>query len=468
MLTIHAKPYSFCDRITRRQAITIGGAGCMGLSLPTLLRAEQAQGRVSDRALILVHLDGGPPQHETIDPKPDAPAEIRGEFSTIPTSLPGVHIGELLPRLASRMQDFTLIRSLTGSVGSHDAFQCQSGFPAKELQSLGGRPAVGCVISRLLGDSADEVPSFIDMMQGRALVRNSARPGFLGPAYQPFRPDLSQMFERELEAGMKSELSRLGENHATSLELNAELTVSRVDQRLQLLAGLDQFRREIDHSGMMSALDEFQQQAVSILMSGKLAEALDLNREDPAVLESYTLPERAGGERSTTSESADSVKKFLLARRLVEAGVRVVSLSISDFDTHSHNFPRMQHLLPIVDFGLTRLIEDLRQRGLLDQVTVVAWGEFGRTPRINSKGGRDHWPKVGPAILAGGGLRTGQVIGQTDRLGASVIDRPITYKDMFATLYRSLGLDPFRITLDDPQGRPQYLLDEGQVISELI
>ena len=426
MITVTSVPCAQREGLTRRQALTIGALGCGGLSLADLLRAEALQGRRSERALILVHLDGGPPQHETIDPKAEAPPEIRGPFAPIATSIPGIQIGELLPRMAAQLQDFALIRSLTNSAGRHDAFQCQSGYSESDLKSLGGRPALGCAMSRLLGRPTDQVPPFVDLMQGRALVRNSARPGFLGPAYQPFRPDLSGMFERELESGMKSELARLGGYHTISLELNAEIPVSRVDHRLQLLAGLDRIRRDVDSSGMMHAMDEFQQQAVSILTSGRLAEAMDLDSEDPRVLARYTLSESTSGRRSTTSESAHSVKKFLLARRLVEAGVRVVSLSISDFDTHSQNFPRMQQLLPIVDHGLTALVDDLRERGLLDQVTILAWGEFGRTPRVNSNGGRDHWPKVGPAILAGGQLRGGQVIGETDRLAASVVDRSVT------------------------------------------
>ena len=205
-----------------------------------------------------------------------------------------------------------------------------------------------------------------------------------------------------------------------------------------------------------------------ILTSGRFADALDFSKEDPRVLDRYTL-RSTSGRPNFTSDAAPATQKFLLARRLIDAGVRCVSLSISDFDTHSDNFPRMRHVLPIVDHGLATLISDLDERGRLNDVTIVAWGEFGRTPRIDPKsGGRHHWPQVGPAILAGGGMRGGIVIGETDRTASTAIARPVTYKDIFATIYHNLGVDPNRTTLNDPQGRPQHLLDEGLPLKELV
>lgn len=468
MLTLSELRSTSHRKMRRRAFLRVGAMGALGLTLPNLLRAEATGGQRSQKAIINIHLDGGPPQMDTIDLKPTAPKEVRGEFLPIDTNLPGFQICELLPRLAGIADRFAFLRSLTESAGRHDAFQCQSGFHYKDMESLGGRPAMGSVIGKLQGSSEDIAPPFVDVMQGRPLVRNSARPGFLGPAYQPFRPDLSQMFERELEAGMKNELARLGEEHSTPLTLNADLPLDRLQGRTKLLDGLDRLRREADSTGMMDAMDEFTQQAVSILTSGRLAEALDLEREDPKVLAWYTAPAQKNIERFYTAEGSESVKKFLLARRLIEAGVRMVSLSFSDFDTHSSNFPRMKQMLPLVDQGLSALVLDLEERGMLEDVTIVAWGEFGRTPRINSKGGRDHWPRVGPAFLAGGGLRTGQVLGATDRTASHVVSRPITYKDVFATLYHTLGIDPHRTTIHDPRGRPQYLLDAGEALRELV
>lgn len=454
-------------RITRRQVLRIGSLGLAGLSLSSLLRAEGARGNAG-RSIINIHLDGGAPQQDTIDPKPFAPAELRGEFTPISTTLPGVQLSELMPQVAARADAFAFIRTLVGAESQHDAFQCQSGYSAKDLKSFGGRPAMGSVLSKLTGSPRDPAPTFVDLMQGRPLVRNSARPGFLGPTYQPFRPDISAMFQRDLEEGMKGELARLGADHQLSLELDERLTLDRLDDRRSLLAGLDRIRRSVDHSGMMDAMDRFQIQAAGILTSGRLAEALDLSNEDPRITALYHAPNPKGGSQGNTSEGPNFPLKFLMARRLIQAGVRMVSVSVSDFDTHSDNFPRMRHLMPMVDHGLVALITDLEQQGMLDDVVIVVWGEFGRTPRINSNGGRDHWPAVGPCLLAGGGFKTGQVIGETDRDAARAISRPVTYKDVFATLYQRLNLDARSITLLDPQGRPQYLLDDGEVISEVV
>jgi hypothetical protein len=473
MLRLLGRPYRHCDGVSRREFLRIGAVGGAlgvgGLTLAELLRAEAQAGiGSSTKAVINIHLDGGPPQMDTIDPKPHAPVEVRGDLLPISTSIAGLQISELMPRTAAAADRFVFIRTLVGSAGQHDAFQCQSGYNAKSLTSLGGRPAMGCVLGKLLGSPDDPAPAFIDLMQGRPLVRNSARPGFLGPAYQPFRPDLSQMFPRELEPGMKGELARQGSGHQLSLTLDESLSVHRLDDRRQLLAGLDRLRREIDASGMMDAMDQFHQQAAGILTSGRLAEALDLTLESCEMLERYTGPRYSGELPSYTSEGPESTRKFLLARRLIEAGARVVSVSISDFDTHRDHFSRLRKLLPIVDAGLCALVTDLDERGMLNDVSIVVWGEFGRTPKVNDKGGRDHWPRVGPCLLAGGGMRAGLVLGETDRTAAAVTRRPVTYQDVFATLYHNLGLDARQVTLPDPQGRPQYLLDEGEPLAEVV
>lgn len=472
MLTLTGRTYRHCDGVSRRGFLTAGacGLGATSLTLPNLLRAEDAAGIGSSRkAIINVHLDGGPPHMDMIDMKMSAPVEIRGEFFPIQTQLLGVEVSELMPNLARMTDRFALIRSLVGSAGRHDGFQCQSGFSNKELASIGGRPAMGSVVCKLLGQPEDVAPPFVDLMQGRPLVRNSARPGFLGPSFKPFRPDISKMFERELETGMKGELARLGADHQVSLSLNESLSVDRLQTRTGLLSELDRIKRSVDASGMMDAMDAFTQQAFSILTSGRFAEAMDLTREDPKTIERYTAKSDPTAEKFYTAEGATSTRKFLLARRLVEAGVRCVSVSISDFDTHSKNFPRMRQLIPIVDHGLSALVTDLEERGMLDDVTIVAWGEFGRTPRIDPKtGGRHHWPRVGPAILAGGGMNVGQVIGATDRTAGSAISRPVHYKDVMATLYANLGIDARNTTIVDPQGRPQYLLDDGKPLPELV
>jgi hypothetical protein len=373
-----------------------------------------------------------------------------------------------MPKVAGIADKFAFLRSLVGSAGAHDAFQCQSGFSSKDLQPLGGRPALGSVVARLFGTAKDIAPPFVDLMQGRPLVRNSARPGFLGPTYNPFRPDISKMFARELEPGMKKELAARGANHSIQLTLVEGLSVERLNDRNALLAGFDSLRRELDASGNMDAMDRFTQQATNILTSGRFAAALDLGQESPRSLERYTLNRPADSDRFYTSDDGTATRKLLLARRLIEAGVRCVSVSFSDFDTHARNFPRLRQMLPIIDHGLHALVTDLEERGLLPNVSIVVWGEFGRTPRINNNGGRDHWPAVGPALLAGGGMKVGQVLGVTDRYAGTVKSRPIHYQDVFATLYHNLGIDSGATTLNDPTGRPQHLLDQGKPIRELI
>jgi hypothetical protein len=419
--------------------------------------------------VINIHLDGGPPQMDMIDLKPEAPAEIRGEFSPIATKIPGIQICELLPKIAAAADKLVFIRSLVGAASAHDAFQCQTGFDAKNLASIGGRPAMGAIVGKLQATPADVAPPFVDLMQGRPLVRNSARPGFLGPTYGAFRPDISQLFERQLEDKMVVELANQGDNHRTALTLSQELSLNRLQDRTSLRSGLDRMRGKVDRSGMMDALDSFTKQAVGILTSGRFAAAMDLSQEDPRMLERYTLAGAGSEPPSVTSDRPNATLKFLLARRLVEAGVRCVSISLSDFDTHSNNFPRLRKLLPILDHGLATLLADLSERGMLDDVSIVAWGEFGRTPKVQpSNGGRDHWPAVGMALMAGGGMRTGQVIGETDRYAAAAISRPVHYQDVFATLYHNLGINARSVTITDPTGRPQYLLDHGAVIRELV
>jgi len=470
MITLAGNSVRRGNGVTRRAAMLAGATGLAGLSLVDVLRAEAAAGTGSSRkSVINIHLDGGPPQLDTIDMKMSAPSEIRGEFFPVQTALPGFEICELMPRVASIADRFAFIRSLVGSAGRHDGFQCQSGFLYKDLESMGGRPAMGSVVSKLQGAADDDAPPFVDLMQGRPLVRNSARPGFLGPAHKPFRPDLSEMFHRQLEKGMQGELNRLGNDHVMSMKLNEKLSLERLESRRGLLGELDQIRRKVDASGMMDAMDSFNQQAVSILTSGRFAEALDLSREDTRMLNRYTGQVVSDVFQFATAEGVEAPRKFLLARRLIEAGVRCVSVSISDFDTHSSNFPRMRALLPIVDHGLHALVTDLEERGMLDDVSIVVWGEFGRTPRIDPEtGGRHHWPRVGPAILAGGGMKTGQVIGSTDRTASSAISRPVHYKDVMATLFNRLGIDARNTTISDPQGRPQYLLDEGEPMPEVV
>ena len=469
MLSFRGGPAKNCDGLSRRSFLRAGSLGIGGLSLSDLIRAESVSGKGSSaKSIIHIHLDGGPPQMDMIDPKPDSPVEYRGDIKSIPSEIPGIHLSELMPNLAKNAKKFAFLRSLVGADGQHNAYQCQSGYKASEKGPAGGWPAMGCVINKLLGSPSAPAPAFVDLMQGRGQVRNSVRPGFLGPSANPFRPDISSMFKRELEDAMKTELAKLRKGHSVDLNLNKDINVGRLDDRLGLLQGLDRTRREIDAVGSMEALDTFTQQAYGILTSGKIAEAMDLSKEDPKVISRYVPVMKEKELAFFTSEGPQAAKKLLLARRLIEAGVRVVNVSISDFDTHSKNFVRMKQLVPIVDHAISTLIEDLDERGMLDDVTVLAWGEFGRTPKVNANAGRDHWPKVAMGILAGGGMNVGQVIGATDRYAAEAVQRPVHYKDVIATLYHNLGIDPQQTTVEDSSGRPHYLLKDCRPIKELI
>lgn len=462
------RSFSNCTGVTRRGFLAAGTLGIPGLSLPELLAAEAISGTAGSRkSVIVIHLDGGPPQMDLIDPKPDAVPDLRSPFRPISTSVPGVQVTELMPRCASIADKIVLLRSLVGSDGKHHAFQCQSGYKEMVLRSIGGRPALGCVVNHLFGSPEDEVPNFVDLMQGRPLVRNSARPGFLGPSAKAFRPDISHRWKRELEPGMKGELARLGDHHKIELDLINELPVSRLDDRLALLRNLDQFNRSLDSTGAMDAMDHFTRQAYRILTSGAFSGAMDIDREPPEMIAHYTPELDWGGTRSYTSEGPDSALKFLLARRLIEAGVRVVSLSLSDFDTHSDNNNRMRNLGPLFDFSFHALVTDLEARGMLDDVTVLAWGEFGRTPKVNAKGGRDHWPRLSMGMMAGGGLSGGTVLGASDRNAGEVTDRAVTFADVAATLYHQLGINP-RSMIHDPSGRPHMIIDQGEVIREIV
>jgi hypothetical protein len=457
-----------CGGMKRRSFLKAGVLCFGGWTFADMLRFEAAAGiRSSNKAIINIHLDGGPPQMDLIDPKPDAPSEIRGEFGSIRTKIPGFHLTELLPRLAAHADKYAFLRSLVGADGNHNAFQCQSGFTEKELTAVGGRPAMGCVVNKLLGGAQDTAPGFVDLMQGRPFVRNSARPGFLGPTNSAYRPDISHLFPLALSVGMKAELEQRSQSRSESLALSRGLTVDRLEDRVALLRDLDNIRRDIDSTGSMEALDKFTQLSLGILTSGKFADALDLTKEDPRVLDRYT-PRIVMPEMRETMESPKSAQKFLLARRLVEAGVRCVSISVGDFDTHEDNFTRMRYLGPLLDHALDTLVTDLDERGMLDDVMIIAWGEFGRSPKISAKAGRDHWPQVAMGIMAGGGLRTGQVIGSTDRHAAEVTSRPVHYQDVFATLYRHLGIDARSTTIADTTGRPHNLVEVGRPIEELI
>ena len=431
----------FCDGISRRSFLNIGSLGIAGATIPNLLRAEKQAGiRRSHKAIINVLLPGGAPHQDMVDLKPDAPSDIRGEFKPIRTNVDGIQISELMPRLAHNMDKFALIRSMADSQGAHDLYQCLTGYPRNFKGFGGGTPSMGAWISRLHGPAGQGIPPHLSLVYptGHNPWGDPGEGGFLGMAHGPFR----------LVGGKGDSTST---KSAENMVLR-DLSLERLQDREQLRKAVDNLRRDIDQTGNFTGVDEFTQQALGILSSSKLAQALDLSDEDPRTLERYGKPDpewRADGAPKMTTS-------FLMARRLVEAGARYVSLNFSRWDWHSNNFDRGRTDIPMLDNALTSLVEDLHERGLDKDVTVVCWGEFGRTPKINAKAGRDHWPKANFCLLAGGGLRTGQVIGSTDKHAAEPNDRPVKFHEVHATLLHNLGVSPNHDRIFDLRGRPQY------------
>jgi len=444
MLTIYGQSSRFCDGLSRRNFLRIGALGLGGLALPQILQAESQSGiRRSHKAVIMIYLPGGPPHQDTFDLKLDAPAEIRGEFRPIRTSVPGIQICEHLPLMAGLMDKLAVIRSLADARDDHTDFMCLTG-RTKLNQPPGGWPTFGAVISKLEGAVTPAVPPFVGLeprMQHKPY--NAATPGFLGVSHQSFRPQ--------------------GDGK-TDMTLNG-VTLERLADRRNLLASFDKFRRDTDASGLMQGVDTFTEQALGVLTSSRLVDALNLDQESPRLRARY-----GKGDAKVHGDAAPMLnEQFLMARRLVEAGARAVTVAYGFWDYHGNNFKNCKADLPLLDQGVTALVQDLHERGLDKDVSVVVWGEFGRTPTINKDAGRDHWPRASCAVLAGGGMKTGQVIGATDRLGGEPSERPVRFGDVFATLYHNLGIDVGKTTIPDLSGRPQYLVEPGcEPMKELV
>ena len=435
MLTILGQRQRFCDQVSRRDFLRIGGLAMGGLTLPKLLQAEQAAGgRATGKSIINIYLPGGPTHMDTFDMKPKAAKEFRGELMPVATSVPGMEICELMPKLARMGDKFSVVRSITGLREEHAPHQSDSGWSESSLRTMGGRPGIGSVMSKLWGPSQTTphgtAPTFVDLT-------GWTKTGFVGQINAGFRPD--------------------GEGRQ-NLSLNNQVNLNRLDDRKGLLTGLDRLRRDIDSHGMLTAVDSFTERAVGIVTSGELAKSLDLRNEDPRLLARYGV----GKDQGFGNE------RFVLARRLIQAGVRCVSLSVGGWDTHGDNFNQMRRQLPPLDQALTGLIEDLDAHGLLDQTIIMMSGEFGRTPRVNGGAGRDHWARASFFFLAGGGMRHGQMIGATNRNGEEPIERPVHLQNVFHTVYHQLGIDANFATLTDPNGRPQYLVNDRKLITELI
>jgi hypothetical protein len=419
-----------CAGLTRRQALQVGGLGVLGLTLADALRVEAASARPErERACIFLWLDGGPSQLETFDPKPNAPDAVRGPYGAIRTRVPGVQFSELVPMLAARSDRLAVIRSMNHATDAHAPIPMLTGFN-------GTTTSYGAVLTRLKGDAGD-MPPYVHL--GAKLGVGG---GALGSTCDPV--------EVRDPTGGKLELPQFA--------LRADVSAERFQRRTELLAAIDRMRAEAHRSPDVDRMDTFQQRAVSMLTSARVREAFDLGREKDE------LRERYGANFFGQS--------CLLARRLVEAGTRFVQIKWYDgiafhgWDVHGADLAGMarmeQHLCPRFDQGASALLDDLRQRGLLDSTLIVAVGEFGRTPRVNKYGGRDHWPYCFSVLLAGAGVPGGAVVGASDREGGYPANTPVRPPELAATLYRRLGLD----TNTDPRLKP--FLQGASPVADLV
>ena len=447
MLTIRTRSASRADLPCRRGFLRAGALGA--LSLADVLRARAAQPAEArrDTAVILYWMAGGPSHIDTYDPKPDAPAEVRGPFRTVPTRVPGLRICELLPRQAAIAEKWSLVRSLHHGLSVHDdaSHWVQTGYPLVNARARGQQhPAQGAVVSHLRGPNAPGLPAYVCIPD----AYNSARgfyqsAAFLGAEHGP------------INAGGDPSLRKY---RAPDLALPAELSLGRLQSRRDLLSRLDGLARRAEDNSALREMDPHYRRAFELLTGPRAREAFDLSKEPPSLKDRYG--------HNPWGRSA------LLARRLVEAGVTFVTVNhyeadVDWWDDHVAIEKNLRRRLPPFDQALAALIADLHDRGLSKRVLVVACGEFGRGPKIDKQAGRGHWPRAMSALLSGGGLRGGQVVGATTADGGEPRERPLGPGDLLATVYRVLGIDPDQ-TVTDRQLRPVRLVESGEPIAELF
>lgn len=445
-------------RTNRRGFLKVGVLGSSGLSLSGLLRAE-AQAAQSGRPtgkeknnVIILWMRGGPPQHDLWDPKPEAPAEIRGEYHPIDTAVPGIQITHMLPLSARCMDKWSIIRSLHHNDPGHSGGDqlMFTGYPRGTNPDVNVHPSCGSIVARQLGHLDRTLPAYV--MIPRMVPGTDA--AYLGPAYKPFET--------------LADPANDGPFRLPNFRLVDGLSVDRLGDRRALLRDLDRMRRDMDQTGAMEAMDEFHQHAWDMITSPEAQRAFDLDAEPREVRERYGFfpafvaptPDRCGVPAWS--------QRVLLARRLVEAGVRLVTVDLRWWDTHVQNYDSLgRGFLPRFDKCFSALMEDLDERGLLETTLVVAVGEFGRTPRINNNAGRDHYCNVFSAAIAGGAVRGGRVLGSSDAHGAFPKDRPVTPLELLATIYWHVGVDP-EVHYPDNSGRPIVVLPSGKPLWDLM
>lgn len=441
MLELSGRKIDCCDGVDRRSFLRVGALGLGGLTLPQLLAYREAAAqngrKLRKTSVIFVELAGGPTHFETYDPKPDAPQEYRGPLGIVKTSTPGVNFSELMVQQAKIFDKLSIIRSIHHKSSSHgtSSHLTQTGYYLRNNQNrTNDMPCIGSITSHVKGAGSAGVPAYVGL--GRAMRFGNA--AYLGKANNPFV--------------VTGDPSRDNFN-VGNLGLVKGLTNQRLDTRQGLLKQLDAGRQILDTKGVTESIDKFTLGAYEMVTSGAAQKAFDIKAEKDEVRDHYG--------RNNTGQS------MLLARRLIEAGVTFVSVRTGSWDDHRGIAQRMKSKGPSYDQGLAALISDLHQRGLDQDVMVVAMGEFGRTPRINKSAGRDHWGRVMSVLLAGGGLKTGQIIGSSNSKGEVPEDNPYRPENVLAVLYRHLGID-VETTFNDFSGRPRYVLERRELINELI
>ena len=437
---------------SRRSFVKAGVLGASGLALGDLLRSDaEANGRTRANSVIILWMRGGPSHIDMWDPKPDAPVEYRGEFGVIETSVPGIRVSDLLPKTARIMHKWSMIRSLHHHDAGHSSGDqiCFTGYNSGPSPDENLYPSCGSIVSRQIGHLTPRLPSYV-MIPRMVPGTGSA---YLGVSHKPFETGVDPAND--------------GPFNVPNFALPTGVTLEQVGDRRGLLRDFDTLRRDIDQTGQVAALDRYNQQAWEMLTSPAARNAFDLDSEPRSVRERYGFqPAFDPGAANRCGAPAWS-QRMLLARRLVEAGVRLVTVDLRWWDTHVLGFESLRRgFLPRWDQAYSALIEDLEQRGLLESTMVIAWGEFGRTPRVNNDAGRDHYPNVFSAALAGGPIKPGIALGESDSRGAFPKTNGKTPQDMLATMYRFLGVDT-RVNYLDRAGRPHAVLPSGRPIDEL-
>ena len=437
MITVSGRPLEFCDGVPRRTFLKAGFLGLGGLTLPSILRARESGGASRNAAVIFLELAGGPTQFETYDPKPDAPSEIRGPLGVVRTNVPGVIFSELMAEQAKVMDKLAIIRSIHHDSSSHDTSShlTQTGYYKKGRKgSDNSMPSIGSITARTRGANTPGMPAYVAIPS----VMRNGEAAHLGQACLPF--------ETGGDPNAKGFAVR-------NLSPSDGLTVERLSDRRSLLSSLDARRRWADSERAAEAIDEHVSRAFDLVTGDRARKAFDIEREGDKTRDRYG--------RNSVGQS------MLLARRLVEAGVTFVTVRVTGWDDHAKIADKMRGKGPAYDRGTAALVSDLHERGLDRDVMVVAMGEFGRTPKINGNAGRDHWGRVMSVLMAGGGLKVGQVVGASNRKGEVPAEKPYRPEHVLATVYRHLAIDP-STTFTDLTGRPRYVLERGDVIKELI